>query len=398
MMLFGVEPMKPQNNPAPRRKAHLMRWLALCLAWFFLPGCRLFGGLNIEPVAVSSSTSSQVAVFTSVTYRSNPVEALDAANFELEEDGIPLDSSQVRLSLLPREGVVEHHLLILVDMSGPNDNPGARALLVRQLSSFVARMQVHYTVSVYAFDGSSNLATIGTYRRQANPATPTLERLSAFQQRDPSSNLHGATLTALNQLTASLAQSSAPLGLGSLLVIARGPDLAGRTTRESLLDSVHATPHRVMALTAGFTDPDAASELGPDGHEPVARVENMEAELAELGRVLEQDYNRYYLLSYCSPARAGKRSLLVRVHHHDEEGKPTEAQTYTEFSAEGFTGKCDPQAVPRFPKERAGRGAMQAPPPEPVPTAPSAGAPAANAPSAPEEQTIAPPPNSNYAQ
>lgn len=398
MMLLDAEPMKPHKDLAPKRMFNSLRWLILCLAWLLLPGCRLFGGLNIEPVAVSSSTSSQVAVFTSVTYRSNPVEALDPANFELEEDGIPLDSAQVRLSLLPREGVVEHHLLILVDMSGPIDDPGARALLVRQLSSFVARMAVHYTVSVYAFDGSSNLATIGTYRRQNNPAPPTLERLSAFQQRDPSSNLHGATVTALNQLTASLAQSSAPLGLGSLLVIARGPDLAGRTTREGLLDSVHTSPHRVLALTAGFTDPDAASELGPDGHESVARIENMEAELAELGRVLEQDYNRYYLLSYCSPARAGKRSLLVRVRHHDDEGKPIEAQTYTEFSAEGFTGKCDPQAAPRFPKERAGRGAMQAAPqPEPAAAA-TPSIPAISTPAPAEEQTIAPPPNSNYAQ
>lgn len=395
--------MKETHTPKRRRTAVALRWFTLTLTWLLASGCRLFGGLALEPLAVSSGPSSQVAVFTSVTDGASPVEGLEAANFEVEEDGIPLEAKQIGLSLLPRDGVVEHHLLLLVDMSGPKDELSGRASLVRQLAPFVARMQGHYTVSVYAFDGSSTLASIGTYRRQPNAAVPTLERLSAYQQRDPSSNLHGAMLTALNQLTASLAQSSAPLGVGSLLVIARGPDLAGRTTRDDLLESLHTSQHQVLALTSGFSDPDAAAELGPDGHEKVSRIDNLESELAELGHALERDYNRYYLLAYCSPARAGSRSLLVRVNHRDQEGKPTEAQAYAEFSAEGFTGRCDPHAVPRFAKERAGRGAMPtAPAPEPAPAA--ADAPAATlvtpttAPSNSQEQTIAPPPNSNYAQ
>jgi hypothetical protein len=402
MMLSEVHHMKQTHTPGTKPKT--WRLLHLSVICLLTSGCRLFGGLSIEPVAVSSSTSSQVAVFTSVKDGANPVEGLEPTNFEIEEDGIILDSKQIRLSLLPRDGVVEHHLLLLVDMSGPADDPGTRATVVRQLASFVARMQGHYTVSVYSFDGSQNLANVGTYRRQNNAAAPTLERLTAFQQRDPSSNLHGAMVTALNQLTASLAQSSAPLGLGSLLVVARGPDLAGRTTRDSLLEAINTTPHQVLALTSGFSDPEVADELGPHGHESVASVQSMESELAELGHTLEQDYNRYYLLAYCSPARAGSRSLLVRVHHHDREGKPTEAQAYTEFSAEGFTGKCDPEAMPRFPKERAGRGTMPAAPAtEPVASAPSMD-PASNMPPPPapsmstEEQTIAPPPNSNYAQ
>lgn len=380
------------------------RTLLLSVACVLAPGCRLFGGLAVEPVAVTSASSAQVAVFASVTNDDSPVDGLSESNFELEEDGNPLDSHQVQLSLLPRDGVVEHHLLILVDMSGPVDDPGTRALLVRQLSSFIARVQTYYSVSLFGFDGSPQLTALGTYRKQPNAASPALERLSAIPQKDPSSNLHSAMSTGLNQLTANLAQSHAPIGLGSMLVIARGPDLAGRTTRDDLQEAMNNTNHRVLALTTGtWSEKEGPEDLGPDGHASAARFENIEVPLAELARNLEEDYGRYYLLSYCSPARAGSRSLLVRVHHHNQEGKPKEAQAYTEFNANGFTGRCNPTAVPRFHKPRTSGGvttvAPDAAPPTPT-VLPADAAPSTEPAAAPdgEEEPIAPPPNSNYAQ
>ncbi len=377
-------------------------WM-LSVFCLFAPGC-LFGGMSIEPVAVTSSPSAQVAVFASVEDDDEPVGGLKESAFELEEDGIPLDARQVQLSLLPRDGVVEHHVLILVDMSGAVDDPGTRALLVRQLSSFIARVQAQYSVSLFGFDGSPQLTALGTYRKQPNAAPPALERLSAVPQKDPSSNLHGAMSTGLNQLTANLAASHANIGLGTMLVIARGPDLAGRVTREDLLDKINTANHRVLALTTGnWSDEEEPDELGPDGHAKAARFENLEQPLAELARNLENDYGRYYLISYCSPARAGSRSLLVRVHHAGNDGKPKEAQAYSEFNADGFTGRCNPRAVPRFHKPRSSGGVTTvapdatAPTPTVLPAEPAAPLPEAGEPAA-EEEPIAPPPNSNYAQ
>lgn len=388
------------------RLVRRLQTLMGCVLCIVAPGCKLFGGLAVEPVAVTSSQTAQVSVFASVTNEDEPVKDLTEADFELEEDGNPLDSRQVQLTLLPRDGVVEHHLLILVDMSGPVDDPGTRALLVRQLSSFIARVQAHYSVSLFGFDGSPQLTALGTYRKVANAAAPALERLSAIPQKDPSSNLHGAMTTGLNQLTANLAQSHAAIGLGTMLVIARGPDLAGRTTRDDLLDAMNDTNHRVLALTTGnWAADDDAEELGPNGHVTATRFENLEVPLAELARNLEDDYGRYYLLSYCSPARAGSRSLLVRVRHEGKDGKPKDAQAYTEFKADGFTGRCNPQAVPRFHKPRSSGGVTTVAPdatgPTPTvipaePETPPEGASNATPPG--EEEPIAPPPNSNYAQ
>lgn len=379
------------------------RFLWLLVACVLAPGCRLFGGLAIEPIAVTSAATAQVAVFASVTEGEKPVDGLTESDFDLEEDGVPLDARQVQLTLLPQDGVAEHHLLILVDLSGPVDDPGTRALLVRQLSTFIARVQARYSVSLFGYDGSPQLTALGTYRRQPNAATPALERLSAIPQKDPSSNLHGAMSTGLNQLTANLAQSHAAIGLGTLLVIARGPDLAGRTTRDKLLEEISNSNHRIVALTTGkWSDEEDADALGPDGHVTATRFENLEEPLSELARTLEDDYGRYYLLSYCSPARAGNRSLLVRVHHADTDGKRREAQAYSEFNANGFNGRCNPQTTPRFHKPRS-KGGVTTVPPEAAPPTPtviqeSPEATPAGAPGTAEEEPIAPPPNSNYAQ
>src|SRR5690606_14263499 len=103
----------------------------LAVLCFFASGCRLLGGLELEPIAVASAPSAQVAVFASVTNGGKAVDGLNESNFEVEEDGIPLDGQQVKLQLLPRDGIVEHHLLVLVDLSGPVEAPGTRALLAR---------------------------------------------------------------------------------------------------------------------------------------------------------------------------------------------------------------------------------------------------------------------------
>lgn len=390
-----------QASLATKRSA---QWASLLLVASLTTGCGLFGGMVIEPVAVTSSTTAQVAVFAAVSDGDKPVAHLSENDFELEEDGIPLDARQVQLTLLPRDGVVEHHLLILVDMSGPVDDPGTRGLLVRQLSSFIARAQAHYSVSLFGFDGSPQLTALGNYRKQANAAAPALERLTAVPQKDPSSNLHGAMTTGLNQLTANLAASHANIGLGTLLVIARGPDLAGRISRKQLLETMSSSNHRILALTTGtWAEDEAPDELGPDGHATAQRFENLEEPLSELARNLEEDHAHYYLISYCSPARAGSRSLLVRVHHQGKDGKSKEAQAYTEFNADGFSGKCNPRAVPRFHKPRSSGGVTtvapdeSAPTPTVVSTEPATPGPSSESPPD-DDEPIAPPPNSNYAQ
>ena len=56
---------------------------------------------------------------------------------------------------------------------------------------------------------------------------------------------------------------------------------------------------------------------------------------------------RYYLLSYCSPSRAGKHKLMVKVTFKGKSGSLEH-----EFNAKGFRAGCDPKRRPNFSLRR----------------------------------------------
>lgn len=405
----------------------LLRQTALALGLLaLLTGCQLLGGVKVEPLAVSAQQPSQVAVYLSVKDRGDSVVGLQAQHFRIHEDGTPLSSEQIGLTLLPRDSVAEHHVLILVDLSGPIEQEGAKALLASQLAPLVERLRAQQSVSLYGFDGSSQLYPIASFDKLATGGASTavsaaqLSKLTEFKQRDPSSNLNGAVITAINQLTATLVQSNKPLQLGSLLVLARNPDLAGRTSAEKLEDKLFETPHEVFAVTFGESEnEDLSRTIGRSGHAHARLFENMEGALNEIAAQLEANYNRYYLLAYCSPARAGARALMIEVHAPDAEGGARTGEAHLEFNAQGFTSGCDATARPRFTKRGSASTSAQStsssqPTParsEPAATAPTTESGSADAPAEPPtevapilpstesaDEVAEPPPGSNYAR
>ena len=57
----------------------------------------------------------------------------------------------------------------------------------------------------------------------------------------------------------------------------------------------------------------------------------------------------YYLLSYCSPARAGQHTVTIKGKHTPEgKNKEVSGELETEFDAEGFDKGCDPNQKPKF--------------------------------------------------
>src|SRR5690606_33494724 len=103
--------------------------------------------------------------------------------------GTPLSSEQIGLTLLPRDSVAEHHVLILVDLSGPIEQEGAKALLASQLAPLVERLRAQQSVSLYGFDGSSQLYPIASFDKLAAGGASTavsaaqLSKLTEFKQR-----------------------------------------------------------------------------------------------------------------------------------------------------------------------------------------------------------------------
>jgi hypothetical protein len=127
--------------------------------------------------------------------------------------------------------------------------------------------------------------------------------------------------------------------------------------------AINESPYDVFAIGVG--DEIEESVLGYVGREGYVMVEDQEAINAAFTRIGErilQMTQRFYLLSYCSPARAGTHTVTVEA--TTDAGRGT--ITY-EFDAEGFGPNCNPSQPPPFDtslggatpraRPRAGRGA-----------------------------------------
>ncbi len=73
----------------------------------------------------------------------------------------------------------------------------------------------------------------------------------------------------------------------------------------------------------------------------------MGAAFDEVAARIESAARKFYLLSYCSPSRAGTHRLSVKVKGQGESGELSH-----EFTAAGFGPGCDPKQAPKF---RAGK-------------------------------------------
>ncbi len=93
----------------------------------------------------------------------------------------------------------------------------------------------------------------------------------------------------------------------------------------------------------GEVDPEEIRRLGRDGSVHVSQNDAVVAAFEQIAEKIQGLASRFYLLSYCSPARAGAHELEVEAVRGEEKG----SLSY-EFDAEGFEPGCDPSTPPAF--------------------------------------------------
>jgi hypothetical protein len=317
-------------------------WMAACAP--LLSGC--FGGLRVAPVATSVQPPSNVAVYMSVTKNGEPVHGLFERNFQISEDGKDLTAEQTRQTLLPRDIAVVHRALLLVDMSGAVTEGDLRQRIATAAAKFVTHAHESQPVTVFAFDGAAAPRLIHEFPQGTDEVTDIPE-LSAYTPGDPSSNLNGAVAEAVAQLEARLMSTQKPLRIGTLVVFARGPDLAGRVSEDKLDDVLDDSKDLVFAIAikdTGFRP----GRLGRQGVFTAESAASLESAFEEAGKKVAGAVDGYYLLSYCSPARAGTRHFRIKVVTADEKGNEESGSMSDEFDAAGFGSGCDPADKPRF--------------------------------------------------
>lgn len=339
-----------------RSLSSLKRTLLTAAMAVAMTGC---AGLKLNLINSSVRRPSNIAMYFSVD-RTNgqPVGGLTADRYTIFEDDRPVSALESRQTILNPQVAAVHYTLLLMDMSGSVTESGQVPQLQEAARVFVERVERQQRVAVYAFDGSPNLTPVVPFTESAGGAAAGINALSNFRPRDPSTNLHGAVVAGIQQLDRALAAATQPLKFGTLVVFTDGTDRAARVTREQMMESVRGSQHSVFSIGVGAeVDQGELRELGRNGAVLQTDPAAVRTAFEQIATQIESYTQRYYLFSYCSPARAGQHRVRVEASTPDGARGSVEYQ----FDATGFGPNCDPNTPPNFDVHRGEGAARRAP-------------------------------------
>ncbi|MGC4065495.1 MAG: hypothetical protein QM784_12780 [Polyangiaceae bacterium] len=324
------------------------RWLPLALG-MLLSGCHWFSGVRLENVATASGKPSNVAALVSVTKKGDPVRELDLTAFKVIEDGKTLADEQADIRLLDPATVASFHTVLLLDLGHATSEERKRQL-AKAAASFVRKVRRTQPVSVLVFDGSSRTRLVGDFSAEPNGSGPEqLDNLLMMVPTDPSRNLRGAVLTGLETLENDLNRTTRPIRRGTLVVFSRGPDIAGRVSSTEFEERTKDNEHQLVYIdVAGDGADEATTRLGEHHAVRSQGPENLPIAFEEAGAIAARLTEQYYLISYCSPARAGQRTLRIEVTVPSTDNEIETDGFETTFDATGFTPGCNSGTPPRF--------------------------------------------------
>ena len=329
---------------------------------FSSTGC---AGLTLTTIKTAQQKPSNVAIYFKVTTESGqPVSGLTADRFRIYEDAQLVSQYESKQTIINPEVAAVHYTLLLVDMSGSVSQSGAVDALVQAVTTFTDRVEKQQRVAIYAFDGEVDLHPIVPFTDQAGSAKGGAASLASFKPKDPSTNLNGAIVKALDQLDAALGKATQPLKFGTLVVFTDGTDRANRVSAADMEQHIREKPFDVFAIGLGAEIKQSELEaIGKSGTAMAADKNAIVRAFDEVGAKVEGRTKSYYLLSYCSPSRAGKHEVRIEASAKDDRGRNERTGSVaSDFDATGFAPGCNPTTPPAFDVTK-GDALAPAPPP-----------------------------------
>jgi hypothetical protein len=152
----------------------------------------------------------------------------------------------------------------------------------------------------------------------------------------------------LDKLEKQMARASQPLRFGTLVVFTDGTDRSHRVTSKAMHERLDKSSVSVFVIGLGAEiDSGKLSKIGRDGFVKATNKASIDKAFTQVAHRIEAQGRKFYLLSYCSPSRAGKHLLRVKVTYKGASGSIEH-----EFNAKGFRPKCDPKRKPNFSLRR----------------------------------------------
>jgi hypothetical protein len=184
---------------------------------------------------------------------------------------------------------------------------------------------------------------------QAGNAKAGVQQLATFKPKDPSTNLNGAVVKALDELDNALGKATQPLKFGTLVVFTDGTDRANRVPADAMHQHITEKPFDVFAIGLGAEIQEKQlEEIGKSGTAMATDKTAIVKAFDDIGAKVDARTKSFYLLSYCSPARAGKHQVRIQAELTQEGKSPQTGSLESDFDATGFAPGCDPSSPPSF--------------------------------------------------
>lgn len=308
--------------------------------------------LTVTRLNSAQKKPNNVWVFFTVEKGDEPVAGLEASDFEIHEDGELVSTFESKQVIQNPEVAAVMYTMLLLDVSGSITESGSADSLVDAATLFTDRVGKSQKVGVYSFDGEKEIKTVVPFTEAQGAAQGGLEGLRTYKPKDPSTNLHGAVIEGLKELKKQLDKEKKPLKFGTLVVFSDGTDRAARFSRLDMnneLARVEYTDYEIYAIGVGAEIKKAElDDIGRDGTELATEQTEVKSAFERVADRIERHMKRFYLLSYCTPARKGKHTVKIVANSKDPKGK---GFLEWDFNADGFgpPPECDPNTPPSFP-------------------------------------------------
>jgi hypothetical protein len=320
-----------------------------------LAGC----ALTVTRLNSAQKKPNNVWVFFTVEKGDEPVAGLVAEDFQIYEDDELVSVYESKQVIQNPEVAAVMYTMLLLDVSGSVTESGSTDSLVDAATLFTDRVGKTQKVGVYAFDGEKEIKSVVPFTESEGAAVGGLEGLRSYKAKDPSTNLHGAVIEGLKELKKQLDKEKKPLKFGTLVVFSDGTDRAARFSRDEMKGEINKdvyADYEMYAIGVGAEIKKAGLEdIGTDGTELATEQAEVKTAFERVAERIEKHTKRFYLLSYCTPARKGKHEVrIVANSKKDPKGK---GSLEWDFNADGFgpPPDCDPNAPPSFPLKTNGQ-------------------------------------------
>lgn len=332
-------------------------WMALILPSYFVSGCggadatdaiaNACTGIALELLDSAVAPPANVAGLVRVTdCGGSPLGVrLSDHHFGLAEDDRALSGYEGSHSVTLAERQTTAKIIVLLDLSGSIVRAGLRDHMVDGAAKLVAQLPPDHQVAVFGFDGRPDLVRFSGFSDDRLKIGDALQAARTAEVVDDSTNLNGAVVSALRVLDNAVdgARSEHDVVHGALVLFTDGDDRAARVTWGTVDRELSDTEHSTFAIGVGpEVDESLLQELGRSDAVYASAASEIVRAFEQVGATLRAHAESTYVVSHCSPSRAGRHTLSIEVAL--ENGR--HGRVDIPFDASGFGGGCRPEDAP----------------------------------------------------